>query len=213
MKKIKNIIFDFDGVILESNQVKIDGFYKLFIEFGKDKAVEISNYFKSNAGLSRYDIIRYFFLNFYKEEISKNKLEFYGKKYSDIVKEEVIKTEFVEGCKEFIQSNKYYSLFIVSSSDEKDLIEICQKIDVDKYFKKILGSPTKKEFNIKKIIDDYNLKKNETIYIGDSINDYHATKKNELLFIGRNSGVYDFNTIDDILVIEDLKQLNKKLRS
>ncbi len=209
---IKNIIFDFDGVILESNDVKIEGFFKLFEEYGEEKALFISNYFKGNAGLSRYDIIKYFFSKFYNENISEEKLIKYANQYSNIVKEKVVNTRFVEGYQDFILNKNNYELFIVSSSDEKDLKYICDKINITNDFNDILGSPIKKAINIENVIIKYNLKKNETLYIGDSINDYHATIKNDLAFIGRNSGVYDFNKIDNILVIENLKDLNKKIK-
>jgi phosphoglycolate phosphatase-like HAD superfamily hydrolase len=209
---IKNIIFDFDGVILESNDIKIDGFYELFLEYGEDSANMISNYFRNNAGLSRYDIIKYFFQKLFNEDIDELKLLEFAKKYSDIVMKKVICADFVKGCKEFIEENITYELFIVSSSDEKDLRYICDKINISKYFKEILGSPIKKEINIKNIINTYNLLRNETIYIGDSINDYNATIKNNLLFIGRNSGVYDFNTLSSVIVIENLENLHKQIK-
>lgn len=210
---IKNIILDFDGVILESNSVKIAGFYELFKEFGEEKAYFISSYFGSNAGLSRYDIIKFFFKTYNNEEIDEDKLLYYANKYSEIVKTKVVLSDFVPGCKEFIENNIDYNLYIVSSSDEKDLKFICNKIEISSYFDAILGSPVKKEINIKNILNYYKLDKNETIYIGDSLNDYHATIKNKLTFIGRNSGVYDFNKIEDIIVIKDLKNLTKIVRT
>jgi len=206
---IKNIIFDFDGVILESNEVKIQGFFKLFQEFGKENSLKISNYFKDNAGLSRYDVINYFFLVILNEEMDKIKLTEYANKYSNIVKEAVINTEFVTGVKKFLSENVQYKLFIVSSSDEKDLKYICTKLNIDRYFESIIGSPTKKADNIKFIIDSFGLRKNETVYVGDSINDYHATIKNDLTFIGRDSGVYDFSQVDNIPIIKDINELHK----
>ena len=175
---VKNIIFDFDGVILESNEIKIQGFLKLFQKFGKENSIKISNYFKDNAGLSRYEVINYFFLVILNEEMDKIKLTEYANQYSKIVKKSVLNAEFVIGVKKFLSTNIQYKLFIVSSSDEKDLKYICMKLNIDKYFESIIGSPTKKADNIKFIIDSFGLKKNETVYVGDSVNDYHATIKN-----------------------------------
>ncbi len=206
---IKNIIFDFDGVILESNEVKIQGFFKLFEQFGEENSLKISNYFKNNAGLSRYDIINYFFLVILNEEMDKIKLTEYANKYSDIVKESVVNSKFVIGIEKFLSQNTQYELFIVSSSDEKDLKYICNKLNIDKYFKSIIGSPTKKADNINNIINNFGLKKNETVYVGDSLNDYHATIKNDLTFIGRDSGLCDFTQLRDIIIIKDIDELNK----
>ena len=205
---IKNIIFDFDGVVLESNRTKIDGFYKLFQDFGDDKAYKGSEYFANNAGLSRYDVIEYFFSSI-ADQIAEDKiLDIYAKRYSSIVKDEVIKSKFVLGCKEFLEGNQVYNTYIVSSSDERDLKYICEKLNIDKYFKDILGSPTKKSVNIKNTIYKHNLSKKETVYIGDSLNDYHATMENDIIFIARDSGIYDFSTIEDLLIVNDLKDIN-----
>lgn len=209
---IKNIILDFDGVILESNDIKVDGFYELFLEFGEESALMISQYFKKNAGFSRYDIIRYFFLKLYDENINELKLQEYAGMYSELIKDKVIKSKFVDGCEEFILKNQTYKLFIVSSSDENDLKYICDRIGITKYFKAVLGSPIKKETNISNIITMYNLQKSETIYIGDTMNDYKATIKNDLVFIGRNSGICDFSMIDNILVVDDLREINSKIK-
>ena len=209
---IKHIIFDFDGVILESNDVKIDGFYKLFQEYGDDKARKISEYFANNAGFSRYDIIEYFFSNILKQQVEDNTLVMYAKKYSDIVKDEVVKSKYVIGCKEFLEENELYDFYVVSSSSEDDLKYICKKLNIEKYFKDILGSPTKKAVNIKNIIAKYNLPKSEAVYIGDSFNDYRATMKNNITFIARNSGVYDFSAIKGLLIVNDLTDINIKIK-
>ena len=209
---IKNIIFDFDGVILESNDVKIDGFYKLFESFGESNANMISQYFKNNAGLSRYDIIKYFFLEVCNKNINDEMLYKYSNKYSAIVKDKVIKTKFVDGFKSFVSEYYEYKLFVVSSSDEQDLKYICERLNILKYFREILGSPIKKDINIAHIVDKYNLQKKETIYIGDSITEYYATVKNDLTFVGRNSGVYDFNTIKLGMIIENLVNLNENIK-
>lgn len=203
---ISNIILDFDGVILESNNVKIDGFYKLFEPFGLNVAKEASEYFTQNAGLSRYDVIRYILEIVLQTSCDDTLLYKYAQRYSDIVKNEVINCKFVSGFQEFIIETKS-NLYIVSSSDQEDLRYICNKINISKYFRQILGSPVKKDENIKYLINYYNLNKDETIYIGDSINDYYATIKNGLKFIGRDSKIFDFTTLQDVPVIDDLTQL------
>lgn len=209
---IQNIIFDFDGVILESNEVKAEGFYLLFKDFGEQKALQAKEYFKNNAGFSRYDIIEYFFQTIHNSEFNQEILKTYATQYSQIVKKEVLNCSFVQGCQEFIENNQKYNLFIISSSDEKDLLYFCQNFHIEKYFKAILGSPTKKAINIETIMTKYNLQKKETVYIGDSFNDYKATKQNDLTFIGRDSGIFNFSQIDDIIIIKNLINLNKIIK-
>ena len=62
MKKIvKNILWDFDGVILNSIHVRDKGFIEIFKDFDNEKVDLLLQYHKKNGGLSRYVKIRYFF--------------------------------------------------------------------------------------------------------------------------------------------------------
>ncbi|EJT2953629.1 HAD hydrolase-like protein, partial [Campylobacter coli] len=44
IENIKNIIFDFDGVILDSVELKTQAFAELFKEFPKNKVQELVKY-------------------------------------------------------------------------------------------------------------------------------------------------------------------------
>ena len=72
-------------------------------------------------------------------------------------------------------------LFVISASDEKELIEIFKKRRLNDYFNKILGSPLNKIDNIKKlnISEEYN----KTIFFGDSLSDYKAAVLFNLDFV------------------------------
>ena len=54
MNKYKSIIFDCDGVILNSNKIKTESFRKIMIQFDQSAVKEFINYHKNNGGLSRY---------------------------------------------------------------------------------------------------------------------------------------------------------------
>ena len=54
MKKYKSIIFDCDGVILNSNKIKTESFRKILRNFDKRAIQEFIDYHENNGGLSRY---------------------------------------------------------------------------------------------------------------------------------------------------------------
>ena len=78
-------------------------------------------------------------------------------------------------------------MFIASGSEEKELRLINESLQLSKYFLGIFGSPKNKIDIVKSIIQDNKLNKNETILIGDSINDYDAAIKNDIRFFGYNN--------------------------
>ena len=59
----KYLIFDCDGVCLDSNQIKSNLFYDIAKSVDSAKAKEFLKYHKNNGGMSRYEKFRYFVTN------------------------------------------------------------------------------------------------------------------------------------------------------
>ena len=55
---IKTIIFDFDGVILESIDVKTEAFKKLYQPYGSNISNKVVKNHLANGGISRYEKIK-----------------------------------------------------------------------------------------------------------------------------------------------------------
>jgi len=61
---IKAIIFDFDGVIVESVQVKTDAFAEIYNPFGKEIVQKVVKHHKANGGISRFEKFELYHRNF-----------------------------------------------------------------------------------------------------------------------------------------------------
>ena len=192
---IKNIIFDFDGVILDSVPTKTEGFKKLFEDFPYDKVEKLIQYHEINGGKSRYIKIKYFFNDLLNREISEEEIFEYANKYSEITKEELTNPKYImEDAVNFIKQNyTKYNMHIASGADEKDLRYICDKLNLTKYFLSINGSPLVKFEIVKDILGNYNYNSEETVLIGDSINDYEAANLNNIEFYGYNNKILKSN--------------------
>jgi beta-phosphoglucomutase-like phosphatase (HAD superfamily) len=57
----KNVIWDFDGVIIDSMPIRGQGFEEIFKDFAAVHVEELMRYHRANGGLSRFVKIRYFF--------------------------------------------------------------------------------------------------------------------------------------------------------
>ena len=73
---IKTIIFDFDGVILDSNKAKGQAFVKLFKNQNQNIKKKIYDFHINNIGKSREYKIKHIIKNILKKKISKNNLSF-----------------------------------------------------------------------------------------------------------------------------------------
>ncbi len=186
IENIKNIIFDFDGVILDSVELKTQAFAELFQEFPEDKVQKLLKFHLQNGGISRYHKIQYFFENIIYREISDHEILEYAKKYSKLTKEKLCNPKYIiKETFDFIKKKyKYYNMHVASGADEQDLLKICDKLKLTQYFLSIHGSPIDKDILVKNILINNNYQNKETILIGDSINDFEVALKNNIYFYG-----------------------------
>tara|TARA_B100000780_G_scaffold92105_1_gene63792 strand:+ start:2759 stop:3424 length:666 start_codon:yes stop_codon:yes gene_type:complete len=207
----KNIIFDFDGVLVNSNEIRVNGFSELFYGYNSEDVNELVSYVHQNGGISRYKKIRFFFEDIRNEDISNSDVNKLAEIYSKIVEEKVEKADAIPGSEFFL--NKYFKtnrLAIVSGSDQKELRRVCDKRGISRYFCSILGSPVDKSDNLRELIERQRWDVSECVYIGDSINDYDAAVLNEVEFLGVRSGAFEWKT-KGVPSINDLTQLEKFL--
>jgi len=210
--KYKNLIFDFDGVLAESNEIRFNGFRRLFQEYPLSQVEELVAYAKANGGVSRYEKIRYFFQEVRGEPIMEERVQVLAARFSDLVRQEVVDAEPVKGSVEFLKQNvSRFNFALVSGSDQTELRMVCRERGIDRYFERILGSPVKKKDNLAQLLEDLGWKTNETVYIGDSNNDLEASLANSINFIGRDSGLVAWAAYDDVPGIPDLSELEDML--
>lgn len=185
----KNIIFDFDGVILDSVPIKTEAFRKLFINFPKNKVDSFIDYHQVNGGISRFVKIRYFFEELMEQSISEEQVLVYAKRYSELTKEELASPKYlIMDSLTFIKENvNNYSFHIASGADENDLKYICERLELTNLFLSIHGSPKTKSDIIGSIMAAYDYEKSETCMVGDSFNDYEAAVSNGIAFYGYNN--------------------------
>lgn len=185
----KNILWDFDGVILNSMPIRDYGFRKIFESFDEELVDRLIQYHNENGGLSRFHKIRYFYTEILNEDITEKEIAMYARQFTDIMKDQLTDSKYlIHNSITFIKSHyKDYNFHIVSGSEELELNYLCQKHDLSKYFLSINGSPTPKNELVKNILKEQSYNPDETILIGDSINDYEAAKNNQIEFYGFNN--------------------------
>jgi len=186
---IKNIIFDFDGVIVDSLPVREYGFREIFKKYDSDLVDKLISYHDLNGGLSRFVKIRYFYNELLKMPIQELKVNQYADRFSKIMKEKLISKDIlIEDSVDFIRDfHSNINLHIASGSEEKELRYLNEALGLSDYFLSIYGSPKPKIEIVSQLMSENLYNKNETILIGDSINDYDAAKASGIRFFGYNN--------------------------
>lgn len=186
---INNILWDFDGVILDSMLVRDWGFKEIFKGFNEEQVARLIEYHRINGGLSRYVKIRYFYEEILEKSIADAQVLEYASKFSDLMKQELTnpKNLILDAVSFIKDNNKNYNFHIVSGSDQKELRFLCKELGIDTYFISIYGSPTPKNQLVKTLLEKYEYNIKATCLIGDSVNDYEAAKVNNIIFYGYNN--------------------------
>jgi phosphoglycolate phosphatase-like HAD superfamily hydrolase len=186
---IRNILFDFDGVILDSMKIKGDGFLELFKEYPHSALQKLENYHYANGGVSRFAKIRYFFNDVILAPITDKEVEILADTFAQIIAEKLFDSaNLIAETVKFIDHHcAHYKCHIVSGAEESELKALCKHVKIDHYFKSIHGSPTPKSQLVNAVLHQYHYRQDETILIGDSINDYQAAQENTIRFYGYNN--------------------------
>ena len=186
---IKTILFDFDGVILDSMKIKAEGFKSIFSEFSKDDIDKMEAFHYANGGVSRFEKIKYFFNVILQQNIEAKEIQNYAEKFAKAIEENLKKPDnLIVETVQFIQLNyQKFNMHIVSGAEHHELNELCEIFNLKKYFLSIEGSPVKKDVLIRNLLKNYNYNTQDTILIGDSINDYDAAQKNDIEFYAYNN--------------------------
>ena len=217
---IKNIIFDFDGVLVDSEILIAKAFAKYMQNFD----IEIDEKeFASFAGKKTVQVI-----DILSEKYSiKNQQKF----FTDImdISLNIYKNELttVKGAYEFVSKLKS-NIFIGSNSTKERIIEGLQRVRLNKYFQPeqvysfdLVEKPKPDPDIYLKAIEHNNLNKNQTIIIEDSIVGVMAGVSAGVKVIGLTAGGHWHENRDEkelldagaFVVKNDYKKISKLIES
>lgn len=185
---IKAIILDFDGVILESVDIKTQAFRELFSRYTPD-VEPIVNYHLQNNGVSRFLKFQHIWENILKRRYDNAIQDKLGKEFSEIVVSQVIDCPFVAGALEFLQQfYRKVPLYVASAVPQEELVTIVDKKGLRRYFTVLYGyPPVTKSQAINDVMEKQAISAEEILYIGDSLEDLKAAKAQGALFIARKN--------------------------
>jgi phosphoglycolate phosphatase-like HAD superfamily hydrolase len=211
----KAIVFDFDGVILESMDVKTRAFRELFADYPlhQDKIVQ---YHLENGGISRFEKFRIIYRDILCLPLPENEFERLSREFSQLVLCHVLHCPFVPGALEFLEKYSLkYDLFVASGTPEEELTGIIRERNLSAFFRQAFGSPRKKGPILKHIMTTYNYAPDEMIFVGDSKSDYSAALEVSVPFVGRvpPGEQNPFPEKGSLTVVHDLNELDRFWRS
>jgi phosphoglycolate phosphatase-like HAD superfamily hydrolase len=188
MQKIKNIFFDFDGVIAESVSAKTDAFREMYAPYGEVIANEVVEYHIKHGGVSRFEKFKYWEKRFFNKDISEERVDELAKQFSNLVLNKVIISDEVPGVNAFIKKySKELNFWIITGTPTSEIEIIVDKRGLINYFLGIHGSPKNKRYWTEYLLKKHHLKREETLFIGDATTDLDAATFSNLHFALREN--------------------------
>lgn len=177
------LVFDCDGVLLDSNKVKTNAFYQAALPYGKAAAQALADYHVSNGGVSRYKKFSYFLEHIVEERIEGDTLDDLLLRYADHVRSGLLSCDVAPGLNELRNMTPKSRWMIVSGGDQAELREIfAQRQLADLFDAGIFGSPDIKEDILSREQESANIVQ-PALFIGDSKYDYQAASEAKLDFV------------------------------
>lgn len=195
---IKVAVFDFDGVIVDSNQLKTDAWSVVFKDDPHITPALVANIVSRNVG-TRFDILRDIFVLAGKPPAEINGLvEEYAAKYDAVVQANISQRGLAQGAHEVLKDlQSRMCLYINSATPEHPLRATVQNLGIADYFKEVLGMPPSKEENLQAILAREGVTPAETVMIGDGQGDWYAAHSVGTHFIAVASGFHDWTPYTD----------------
>ena len=172
---IKVIVFDFDGTLIDSNQLKYDAYYKLFPldDFHKRIITEVlSVIFEKSRYVILKEIVRRVNGLIVNEYELDNRVQELATEYNDLVVDGAKRCREKTGAKEVLESlSKRYNLYLNSTTPETSLKDIVKHRKWEDYFCDIFGYPNDKASVLFDIIERESINPDELLVVGDGKSD------------------------------------------
>lgn len=186
MNRWQAVFFDFDGVILDSVQVKTKAFARMFRQYGPDIEQAVVAYHLDHGGVSRFEKFKYYYNHLLFLPVEEKELEEMGKEFSRLALDEVMAAPFIPGALETLQRLfvERIPAYVVSGTPEGELSHIVAEKGLNCYFHEIHGAPRKKAEILLAIIEKYSYVPRQCLFVGDAMTDYEAAVATGTHFIG-----------------------------
>jgi phosphoglycolate phosphatase-like HAD superfamily hydrolase len=204
--RLKVIALDFDGTLVESNNIKDRAFESIFCEWPEHTGTMMCWHLTHNS-IERGEKFRYFVEEVLALPGQNDLIEKLSSRFGQLTKEAIIDCPYVKGAHEFLEYiRNRISVYLVSATPQQDLNEIIKARGLSGNFKDVYGAPISKIETLKQIMLSENVSVDEILFVGDSSEDQQAAKFLGIRFIGRQSDrkldVIDENIFNDFIEIK-----------
>ncbi len=212
---ISAVVFDADGVLFESVDIKTKAFASLFSRY-PERLQAILQFHLNNGGMSRFEKFRIIYGEILKKPLPQKEFASLCQRFQELVFDSVLRCELVKGSLEFLMNyHNKYKFFIVSATPQDEIRKILIRKGLWHYFQAVYGSPIQKNAALRDILLQFNISHQDTVFVGDALGDYNAAVDTGIRFIGRlhKDNLEQFKFLEYKDTIRDLSELEQKIEA
>ena len=203
-KDIKCVIFDMDGVIIDSEAIHKKAYYETFNEIGVTVSDTLYKTLTGSSTINAFQkLVNHFQLDLNPEELVLNK----RKRYVNFFGNEP-NLHLVSGVEKLIKHlhKKGHTLVLASSSSMVNINRVFKRFDLDQYFTaKISGADLKESKPHPEIFEKAailgNTPKENCIVIEDSDNGIKAANDADIFVIGYDNPLSEGQTLENANIV------------
>jgi phosphoglycolate phosphatase-like HAD superfamily hydrolase len=181
----KTIVFDCDGVILNSNQTKIEAYFAVAKRMGGTdaQAQALVDYHVMKGSFPRNGKIEYYLNEIVKQPITPVLMQKFLDAFDDILDETLMECEIAQGLDDLKNQTSNARWMLLSGGDQAELRKIFARRDLDRLFEAgIFGGPDTKDIVLTREKSNGNIQF-PALFVGDSKYDHQAATKAGLDFV------------------------------
>ena len=169
------LLMDFDGVILDSMQLKTQAFATVYRDESVAKREEVLAYQRLHGGVTRRTKFAYFERHIFARSGDAAVVERLANAYRDLVYDAVVACAFVPGAERFLDlARGRIELHLISGTPQDELRNIVALRGLTPYFRSVVGAPTTKRDAFAAILAEHRHPPAATVAIGDATTEYDA---------------------------------------
>jgi len=176
---IRTIVFDFDGTLIDSNEIKLSAFYEVTAHI-PGAGAELDRIFQDPNRRDRYDIFAALQARLGSDAANLTKA--YGERCERVILDELEKSHVTEILDKLKSEGR--KLFIASATPEVNLVAMLDKSELVTRFEGIYARPAGKADILKRIMEEHDLQTSEMVMVGDGEDDFRGAKEFGCRFIG-----------------------------
>jgi phosphoglycolate phosphatase-like HAD superfamily hydrolase len=185
---IRAVVFDFDGVVLESADVKTDAFVELFASHGAEICAQVKAHHLAHLGISRFKKFAWIYEHLLGRAITDDESRALGERFSDLALARILDAPFVPGADAALEAlAREYPLFVASGTPHDELAMIVDRRGLRRHFREVHGTPTEKPAILRDVMQRHALEVHEVLFIGDGASDHKAAAATGVEFLARDT--------------------------